>query len=147
MATDLPPRSERQVICDMEPQQRKLYNQKRDYYRALLLKMIEEEGVNNARFKVLEGLLRLRQICNHPRLVEKSFKGTSANFELLMETLDTLQAEGHKALIFSQFVQMLKLVQAELRKRRVRFSYLDGQTRNRQAAIDEFQTDPEIPFF
>ncbi|MBA3714277.1 MAG: SNF2 helicase associated domain-containing protein [Pyrinomonadaceae bacterium] len=147
VARELPPRTERQMVCEMEPAQRKFYNQKRDYYRALLLKMIEEEGINNARFRVLEGLLRLRQICNHPRLVEKSFKGPSAKFELLMETLETLRAEGHKALVFSQFVQMLKLVQAELKKRRVPFAYLDGQTRDRQARVDEFQQDPDIPFF
>ena len=147
VAADLPPRTERQMLCDMEPAQRKLYDQKRDYYRALLLKLIEKDGINNARFKVLEGLLRLRQICNHPRLVEKSFKGDSAKFELLMETLATLHAEGHKALIFSQFVQMLKLVQAELKKRRVPFAYLDGQTKDRQERVDAFQNDPDIPFF
>lgn len=147
VASDLPPRTERQIVCDMEPAQRKLYELKRDYYRALLLKMIEEEGVNNARFKVLEGLLRLRQICNHPRLVEKSSQAASAKFELLMETLDTLHAEGHKALVFSQFVQMLKLVQAELKRRRVPFAYLDGQTANRQARVDEFQHNAQVPFF
>jgi len=147
VAKDLPPRTTRQLVCEMEPQQRKLYNEKRDYYRALLLKMIEEEGVNNARFKVLEGLLRLRQICNHPRLVVPNFKGASAKFDLLMETLTTLHAEGHKALVFSQFVKMLKLIQTELKKRHVPFSYLDGQTKDRQARVDAFQGDAEIPFF
>jgi non-specific serine/threonine protein kinase len=147
VAKDLPPRTERLVICDMEPAQRKLYNEKRDYYRALLLKLIEDEGINNARFRVLEGLLRLRQICNHPRLAVKTFRGSSAKFELLLETLDTLRAEGHKALVFSQFVGMLKLLQAELQKRRIAFSYLDGQTRDRQQRVDAFQTDETIPFF
>jgi len=147
VAKDLPPRTTRQLICEMEPAQRKFYDDKRDYYRALLLKLIEEEGVNNARFKVLEGLLRLRQICNHPRLVVPDFKGASAKFELLMETLSTLHAEGHKALVFSQFVKMLKLIQAELKKRRVPFAYLDGQTKDRQARVDAFQEDPDIPFF
>ncbi|MGB9179493.1 MAG: SNF2-related protein, partial [Pyrinomonadaceae bacterium] len=94
VAKDLPPRTERQIVCDMEPAQRKLYNEKRDYYRALLLKLIEDEGINNARFRVLEGLLRLRQICNHPRLAVQTFRGGSAKFELLLETLETLRAEG-----------------------------------------------------
>ena len=147
VAKDLPPRTERRMDCDMEPAQRKFYDEKRDYYRALLLKLIEDEGINNARFRVLEGLLRLRQICNHPRLAEKTFKGGSAKFELLLETLETLRAEGHKALVFSQFVGMLKLLQAELKKRRIPFSYLDGQTRDRQQRVDAFQTDETIPFF
>ncbi|HEV7842343.1 MAG TPA: SNF2-related protein, partial [Pyrinomonadaceae bacterium] len=147
VAKDLPPRTERQMVCDMEPAQRKLYNEKRDYYRALLLKLIEDEGINNARFRVLEGLLRLRQICNHPRLAVKTFRGGSAKFELLLETLETLRAEGHKALVFSQFVGMLKLLETELLKRRIPFSYLDGQTRDRQQRVDAFQTDETIPFF
>ncbi|HEY0323593.1 MAG TPA: SNF2-related protein [Pyrinomonadaceae bacterium] len=147
VAKDLPPRTERQMVCDMEPAQRKLYNEKRDYYRALLLKLIEDEGINNARFRVLEGLLRLRQICNHPRLAVKTFRGSSAKFELLLETMETLRAEGHKALVFSQFVGMLKLLQSELKKRRIPFSYLDGQTRDRQQRVDAFQTDEIIPFF
>ncbi len=147
VAKELPARTERQLVCDMEPAQRKLYNDRRDYYRALLLKLIEDEGIKNARFKVLEGLLRLRQICNHPRLVQPTYKGASAKFELLMETLATLHAEGHKALVFSQFVQMLKLVEAELKRRKLPFAYLDGKTTNRQARVDEFQNDPAIPFF
>lgn len=147
VAKDLPARTERQVVCDMEPAQRKLYDEKRDYYRALLLKLIEDEGINNARFRVLEGLLRLRQICNHPRLAVKTYRGGSAKFELLLETLETLRAEGHKALVFSQFVGMLKLVEAELTRRRLAFAYLDGQTRDRQERVDAFQNDPAIPFF
>ena len=147
VAKDLPPRTERQMVCDMEPAQRRLYDERRDYYRALLLKLIEDEGIDNARFRVLEGLLRLRQICNHPRLAVKTFRGGSAKFELLLETLETLRAEGHKALVFSQFVGMLKLLQAELKKRRLPFAYLDGQTRDRQERVDAFQHDPQIPFF
>lgn len=147
VAPELPPRTERQLICDMEPAQRKLYDQQRDYYRALLLQAIDQQGMNNARMKVLEGLLRLRQICNHPRLTDPDFRGDSAKFDLLFETLETLQAEGHKALIFSQFVGMLKLVSAELKKRGIPFSYLDGKTIDRQQRVDEFQNDSSIPFF
>jgi len=111
---DLPPRSEEVLTCEMEPPQRKLYDKQRDYYRALLLGLIENDGMNDARMKILEGLLRLRQICNHPRLVDPMFKGTSGKFELLIETLETLQAEGHRALVFSQFVQMLTIVREAL---------------------------------
>ncbi len=147
VAPELPLRTERILYADMEPAQRKLYNKTRDYYRALLLGVIEEEGMNNARMKVLEGLLRLRQISNHPKLVEKDFRGESAKMELLIEHLETLEAEGHKALVFSQFVEMLKLVRAELDKRKIKYNYLDGRTQKRQEQVDKFQADPKIPFF
>jgi len=97
--------------------------------------------------KILEGLLRLRQVCNHPALVDRQFRGESAKFELLMETLDTLQSEGHKALIFSQFVEMLRILRAELDKRKIKYTYLDGSTQDRQGQVDIFQADRSIPFF
>jgi non-specific serine/threonine protein kinase len=147
VASDLPPRSERVLVTDMDPAQRKAYDKQRDYYRALLLGMIEDEGMNDARMKILEGLLRLRQICNHPRLADAKYKGGSGKFELLIETLETLRAEGHRALVFSQFVQMLSLVREQLDARGIPYAYLDGQTRNRQAVVDQFQGSDELPFF
>lgn len=147
VALDLPPRSEEVLVSDMEPAQRKLYVKTRDYYRALLLKMIDDTGMDDARLKVLEGLLRLRQICNHPRLVDDKHRGGSAKLELLLETLDTLRAEGHKALVFSQFVGMLTLVREELDARGVPYAYLDGSTRDREGEVDRFQNDPTLPLF
>ncbi len=147
VATDLPPRTERVLVSDMEPAQRKLYAKQRDYYRALLLGMIDDDGMSDARMKVLEGLLRLRQICNHPRLIDERFKGSSGKFEALLETLETLRAEGHRALIFSQFVQMLTLVREALDHRGIPYAYLDGQTRNREEVVDRFQNDDSVPFF
>jgi len=147
VALELPPRTERIVYTDMDTAQKKLYAQTRERYRAELLGLIESEGMNNARFKVLEGLLRLRQIAIHPALVDKNYKGEAPKFEILLETLETLQAENHKALIFSQFVETLKLVKKELDARKIKYIYLDGQTQNRQAKVDEFQTNDAIPFF
>jgi non-specific serine/threonine protein kinase len=147
VAPELPPRTERLLFSDMEPAQRKLYTRTRDYYRSMLAGMIEQEGINDARMKILEGLLRLRQICNHPKLIDSQFHGESAKFALLFETIETLQAEGHKALVFSQFVEMLKLVRREMDLRHIPYTYLDGQTRNRQERVDTFQNDREIPFF
>jgi non-specific serine/threonine protein kinase len=67
--------------------------------------------------------------------------------EMLIEHLETLQAEGHKALVFSQFVQMLKLVRKELDKRKIKYNYLDGRTLKRQEQVDDFQTNGKTPFF
>jgi non-specific serine/threonine protein kinase len=147
VAPELPPRSERVIFIDMEPAQRNLYNRTRDYYRGILLGMIEGAGFNKSRFKILEGLLRLRQICNHPRLIDEQFRGESGKFSFLLEILDTLRAEGHKALVFSQFVQMLTIVRHSLDDRKILYEYLDGQTRNRQERVDNFQNNPDIPLF
>jgi len=147
VAPELPPRTERVIYTDLEPAQRKLYQQTRDYYRGLLLGMIDEAGMENARMKILEGLLRLRQLCIHPALVEPTYKGNSAKFELLLETMDTLQAEGHKALVFSQFVQTLKLLSTQMQDRGLSYTYLDGKTRNRHERVDQFQGNPSLSFF
>ncbi len=147
VALELPPRTERILYCDMEPAQRRFYNKTRDQYRAMLLGIVEEQGMNQARMKVLEGLLRLRQISNHPKLVNPKFRGNSAKLEMLMQELEMLREGGHKALVFSQFVQMLKLVRKELDRRKIPYVYLDGRTRKRQERVDEFQNNPDIPFF
>ncbi len=147
VAPELPPRTERVIYTDMEPAQKKLYTQTREKYRAELLGLIESDGMNDARFKILEGLLRLRQIAIHPNLVDKTYKGEAPKFEFLLETLETLQAENHKALIFSQFVEALKFLRRELDARKIKYMYLDGQTQKRQDRVDAFQNDASIPFF
>jgi non-specific serine/threonine protein kinase len=147
VAPELPARTERIIYTDMDSAQKKLYDRTRDRYRAELLGLIESEGLNQTRFKILEGLLRLRQIALHPRLVDSSYRADAPKVEMLLETLETLKAENHKALIFSQFVGMLKLVKRELDERGLRYVYLDGQTANRQERVDQFQTDPDYPFF
>jgi non-specific serine/threonine protein kinase len=147
VAPELPPRSERIIYTDMDSAQKRIYIQTRERYRAELLGLIESEGMNDARFKILEGLLRLRQIAIHPALVEKNYRGAAPKFEVLLETLETLQAENHKALIFSQFVATLKLVRHELDERGIKYVYLDGQTPNRHSRVDLFQNDPSFPFF
>lgn len=148
VAPELPPRVERIIYIDLEPAQRKLYQRIRDYYRSLLMGMLEESSdINDIRFKILEGLLRMRQACIHPRLVEPTYRGESAKFEILLETLETLQSEGHKALVFSQFVQTLSLLRQEMDSRGMTHAYLDGQTQNRQEQVDRFQNDPQVSFF
>ncbi len=147
VAPELPPRTEKILYVDLEPAQRKLYEHTRTYYRKLLMGVIDENGMDQARMKILEGLLRLRQICIHPALVEESFKGGAAKFETLLDILDSLHGEGHKALIFSQFVKTLRLLEKELKARGVPYVYLDGQTDDRQAVVDRFQDEPDIPFF
>jgi non-specific serine/threonine protein kinase len=147
VAPELPPRSERVIYTGMDDAQKKLYNRTRDRYRAELMGLIEKQGIQDVRFRIIEGLLRLRQIAIHPALVERDYRGGSPKFEVLLQTLETLQAERHKALIFSQFVETLKLVRRELDLQKIPYAYLDGKTANRQAQVDLFQEDASVPFF
>lgn len=147
VATDLPPRTERIVYALMEPAQRALYEETRDRYRNDLLNLIDRDGMQNARMRMIEALLRLRQIANHPTLVDPGSEIPSGKFELLMETLETLAAEGHKALVFSQFVKMLRIVRTALEQAGMPYEYLDGSTRNRQGRVDAFQGRAGVPFF
>ncbi|MBE0697879.1 MAG: SWF/SNF helicase family protein, partial [Anaerolineaceae bacterium] len=124
-----------------------LYNQTRDRYRGIILGLVESEGIDNVRMKILEGLLRLRQISIHPALVEPAYRGASPKFEMLYEIIETLTSENHKALIFSQFVATLHMICKQLDADKIPYAYLDGQTRDRQEQVDLFQNDPAIRFF
>ena len=97
---------------------------------------------------MLEALLRLRQAACHPALLgAKHADAPSAKLDLLMERLAEVIDEGHKALVFSQFTSMLALVRPELDRQGVVYEYLDGQTRDRQARVERFQSSPDCPLF
>ena len=147
VATDLPERSERVVYTEMVPGQRALYEETKEKYRKQLLDVMTKEGLQNVRMKILEALLRLRQIANHPRLVDPMAAYGSGKFEAILETLETLRAEGHKALVFSQFVGMLTILRKALDADGIPYAYLDGKTNNRQDIVDRYQNDPDLPFF
>ncbi len=148
VATDLPEKSELILECDLGPKQRKLYDELRRHYRASLDKTIETLGFQKSKFQVLEALLRLRQAACHPGLIdEKRSDEAAAKLDLLMDRLEEVVAEGHKALVFSQFTKHLALVRKRLEAANLDFEYLDGATRKRGEKIDRFQTDPNCCVF
>jgi SNF2 family DNA or RNA helicase len=146
--TELPEKTEQTLYCDMEPKQRKLYDSLRDYYRASLSQKVQEVGLQRSKIHVLEALLRLRQAACHPGLIDaKKASEPSAKLELLCEQIEEILAEGHKALIFSQFTSLLAIVRQRFDKLKIRYEYLDGQTRDRKAPVTRFQEDPDCPLF
>ncbi len=147
VAKDLPPKMESVVYCEMEKAQLTLYNYWRDYYRTAILKSIDSVGMQHSKFKVLEGLMKLRQICCHPLLVEPSYKGTSGKYEAWKEMVGDLIAENHKALVFSQFVKMLKVLSVHCDGLEVDYEYLDGATRDREDRVQRFQSDENVKLF
>ncbi len=147
VATELPPKVENIILTEMEPAQKKIYNKWRDYYRAALLSQISDVGLDKTRMNVLEGLTRLRQIACHPILVEDVFAGSVGKYDTLIEYLDEITAEGHKVLVFSQFVRMLSIIRRYLDSRKTPYAYLDGRTRDREACVARFQQDDTCKIF
>lgn len=148
VAKDLPPKLEQTLFCELEPPQRKLYDELRDHYRNSLLGRIESEGIGKAKILILEALLRLRQAACHPGLInpERS-KDPSAKLDMLLPQLLEVIDEGHKVLVFSQFTSFLSILKQHLDKEEVVYEYLDGKTRDRQARVERFQNDPDCKLF
>ena len=148
VARDLPQRVEQTIHCELDAAQRKLYDELREHYRQSLLSRIAREGINRAKIQILEALLRLRQAACHPGLIDKTKTGLgSAKLDSLLAQLSEVMDEGHKALVFSQFTSLLAIVRDRLDKEKVRYEYLDGQTRNRAAPVERFQNDDQCKLF
>lgn len=145
--TELPEKTEQTLFCEMLPAQKKMYNELRDHYRAVLTKKIKTDGMNRSKIQVLEALLRLRQAACDPRLVAPSQKAKGAKIELLLQQIDELQSEGHKVLVFSQFTSLLALVRQELDKKKTSYEYLDGKTTKRAECVKHFQEDTDCRVF
>ena len=128
--------------------QRKQYDDLREHYRQSLMTRIAKEGLNKSKIQILEALLRLRQAACHPGLLDKSkVDEGSAKVDSLLAQLDEVMDGDHKALVFSQFTSLLAIVRRKLDANGVKYEYLDGRTRDRQAAVDRFQTDPTCKLF
>jgi superfamily II DNA or RNA helicase len=148
VARDLPAKLEQTLYCDLEPPQRKLYDELRDHYRQTLLGKIAADGMAKSKIQILDALLRLRQAACHPGLIDKSrVKDCSAKLDVLMPRLAEANAEGHKVLVFSQFTSFLALLRTRLDAEKTVYQYLDGKTRDRQARVERFQSDPECKLF
>jgi len=144
VAKELPEKIETVLYCEMGKEQQKVYDYFKETYKNLIIDKIATEGMNQAGMYILQGLLKLRQICNAPSLVsdeENTFTQESAKMEMLMEHLDDISAEGHKVLIFSFFTEMLNLIGAELIKRDIDYVLLTGQSQKRQELVQTFKED------
>lgn len=148
VAQDLPEKIEAIRYCHMTEAQEKLYEYTKSYYRNQLL-----EGNYDIAKKpehqliLLQGLTKLRQIANHPLMVDEEYQGGSGKLEDVFYMLQEALCEHHKVLVFSQFVKHLSIFKQLLIEKNIDFCYLDGQTQNRQAIVDKFQNQPEIKVF
>ncbi len=140
VAKDLPDRAEEDLLCEMEGKQATLYRAELKRARQFILGLKTNKQLNTERFNILTSLLRLRQICCHPALVDENLRTEeSAKLVALEEMLEPLMEEGHKVLVFSQFVTMLDLLSEMVTRRGWQQFFLAGDTENRGDLVREFQ--------
>ena len=150
VAKDLPDKVENMAYCELTDEQKDFYLEVLDSTKEELFKSIELNGLEKSRMSIFSALLRLRQICCHPRLYDKEHvKGVikSGKLEYLKGMLEQIIAEKHRVLLFSQFVDMLDIIKAWLEREGIPYEYLTGKTKDRQAAVENFNSNPNIPIF
>lgn len=145
VAKDLPDRIEERRDCHLDESQRSLYLAELRRSRDKVMETVRKEGVKKSKIHVLAALTRLRQICCHPTLVGSD--AASGKTDTLFELVEPLMAEGQKVLVFSQFVRMLRILEAEMVKREIPCHILTGETKNRQEIVKEFQEDTNASVF
>ena len=141
VAPELPPRTDLVLRCQLSSAERAVYNTVRV---ATQTKMVERAGSGNV-MAALEALLRLRQASCHSALVPGQEADCSSKVELLLDTLESVIAEGHKSLVFSQWTGLLNLIEPHFKEEGIDFVRLDGQTRDRQGIVDAFQSESGPP--
>jgi superfamily II DNA or RNA helicase len=142
VAPELPPRTDVVLYCELDEEERSVYDAVRVATRRDVLAKLETGGSVLA---ALEALLRLRQAACHPSLVPGQSATGSSKLVRLLESLDEAAADGHKALVFSQWTSLLDLIEPHLRDAGIAFTRLDGSTRDRGAVVDEFQSEAGPP--
>lgn len=151
VALQLPPKLEQTVFVEMTERQKEIYDRWLQNTKKGVLKKVSLEGAASHRMEILEAILRLRQLCAHPWLVEErqeeNPEALSAKFERLIADLQEVVQEKQKVLVYSQFTTMLKLIETEAKKQGWKYVYLDGSTKNREEVVRQFQEDPETSIF
>jgi SNF2 family DNA or RNA helicase len=147
VATELPEKVENIQYCSMSPDQEKRYEEVKSLYRERIFKLIETEGLGSSRFIILEGLTKLRQLANHPKMIEPSYDGDSGKQEDITHMLENAIAEGHKVLVFSQFVKHLEIVKQFLKTSKIDFAYLDGSSMDRKEQVERFNREKTLKVF
>ncbi len=150
VAKDLPAKTETILFCEMGDEQRRIYDAYRNEFRNKILGTIEEQGIQKSQLTILQGLMKLRQICDSPAILNEPepFENHSIKLDEIGREIDE-NIGNHKALIFSQFLGMLALIKQKLTALNIKFEYFDGSTSapDRQTAIQSFQQNDDVRVF
>ena len=147
VATELPPKTENLFYCQMSEEQKEYYEEIKSEYRNELLLNLEHGGFKKSQVQVLQGLTKLRQIANHPGMIDEDYTGDSGKFENVIHTLENVLSRGHKVLVFSQFVRHLDIYRKYFNAEKTPYAYLDGATAKRGEVVKEFQSNKDIKLF
>ncbi|HHS95884.1 MAG TPA: DEAD/DEAH box helicase [Phaeodactylibacter sp.] len=143
---DLPDKIEQILTVDMNPEQHKLYHQRRAFYEVAIKQQIATKGIQSSQFFIFQALNELRQIATVPEGISEG-RVASAKLDLLTEQLFDAIANGHKVLIFVNFLAAIESIGKELVKMNIDFVSMTGATRDRQSLVNRFQNDPECKVF
>ena len=147
VARELPEKVENLKYCAMSSMQEECYEEAKSFYRNKILDEIEMHGVNKSHFLLLQGLTKLRQIANHPIMIDEKYQGDSGKLDDVTSMISNAISENHKILIFSQFVKHLSIFRQYLDTNGIDYAYLDGSTKDRESQVRMFQENDEIPIF
>ncbi len=152
VAKDLPPKIENITYCGLEEEQAELYAMLAKKLKEQVMSTVDQKGMAKSQMSILDALLKLRQICCHPRLLKIDLPGVHTNlpsgkFDAFKDMVTDIVEEGHKVLVFSQFVQMLHIIRNWLQLQEIPFAYLDGASKDRFDQVDRFNNSPDIPIF
>jgi superfamily II DNA or RNA helicase len=150
VAKDLPEKIEIEQQIELATEQQKLYQQVLQEVRASVLGEIDKVGIAKAQIQILAALTRLRQVACDPRLLglPRAFgDDDSGKLQALRELVSEAYSGGHRVLVFSQFTSMLALIKKAMDEDGIKYEYLDGSTKDRQANVERFQSDPTVTCF
>lgn len=147
VAAELPPKTEQVIYCDMSEDQAAYYEKTKSAYRNDLLQSMDDGTFAQKQVQLLQGLTALRQLANHPVMIDGEYMSDSGKFENVIHTLDNVLKGGHKVLVFSQFVKHLDIFKKHFEAEHIPFAYLDGATRNRGEIVSEFQQNTDLKVF
>ena len=147
VAKELPPLYEQYRYCNMTDEQKRLYEEEKSTVRNNLLENLEEIGLEKSTMMVLKALTRLRQISNHPLMVEDDYEYGSGKYDEVFRNIESVVMENHKVLVFSSFVKHLEIYARQLDALGWKYAKLTGSTTNRPQQVDKFQNDPDCRVF
>ena len=147
VARELPAKIENIRYCSMSNSQQEKYEEVKSYYRNQILDHIDRFGVRKSQMLLIQGLTKLRQIANHPRMIDTEYDSDSGKYEdVIYMTLNAI-SEDHKILIFSQFVKHLTIFREYMDRNGISYAYLDGSTKDRKGQVELFQNNKDVRIF
>lgn len=147
VATELPQKTETLFYCKMTEAQAEFYEKTKSEYRNEILKALENGNFHKKPIQMLQGLTKLRQIANHPLMVDDAYEDNSGKFKDVIYKLQSVVEGGHKVLVFSQFVKQLAIFRKYFDANHTKYSYLDGATQNRGIVVEDFKNNHEKKIF